>query len=303
MKSPTTVVSQDQTCTHEICLSPNTPGSFPVEADAISMESGSEDDRMNTTTLITAEDSSFEHWSNDVNPVTVNEVVAIDNATNMSIHSAQLNSVEADAGTSASTAVPEFRQGYSVTSPVCDESTALESPETTLPYMQPSDSNWWPLPQVSSFSTRSLMVLLLAFIDNLCVVGQSSKLWSTSCCFVSMATNLKAIVAIFCFLENNSGSTVMPLDDIFCHSSEDHCYIHEAEVILEAPNDLNSSFVSPVILQPFTSVLMNENTAHVPDSITIPGFMNSDYFQAHSVTSEMAIIENMNEEAFRDPHQ
>ncbi|KAL2566145.1 hypothetical protein AAZV13_19G146550 [Glycine max] len=91
--------------------------------------------------------------------ILVNEVVAIDNATNMSIHSAQLNSVEADAGTSASTAVPEFRQWYSVTSPVCDESTALESPETTLPYMQPSDSNWWPLPQVSSFSTRSLMVL------------------------------------------------------------------------------------------------------------------------------------------------
>ncbi|KAG4928307.1 hypothetical protein JHK82_053992 [Glycine max] len=260
MKSPTTVVSQDQTCTHEICLSPNTPVSFPVEADAISMESGSEDDRMNTTTLITAEDSSFEHWSNDVNPVTVNEVVAIDNATNMSIHSAQLNSVEADAGTSASTAVPEFRQWYSVTSPVCDESTALESPETTLPYMQPSDSNWWPLPQM-------------------------------------------AMSAIPSFPENNSGSTVMPLDDIFCHSSEDHCYIHEAEVILEAPNDLNSSFVSPVILQPFTSVLMNENTAHVPDSITTPGFMNSDYFQAHSVTSEMAIIENMNEEAFRDPHQ
>ncbi|KAL5135335.1 Helicase protein MOM1 [Glycine soja] len=298
MKSPTTVVSQDLSCTHEICLSPNTPGSFPVEGDAISMESGSEDDRVNAITLITAEDSSVDHGSNDVNPVTgslerqspirstditqsdgnvfedpqilVNEVVAIDNGMNMSTHSAQLDSVEADAGTSASTAVPEVRRWYSVMSPVCDESTALKFPETTLPYMQPSDSNLWPLPQM-------------------------------------------AMSAIPSFPENNAASTVMPLDDIFRHSGEDHRYIHEAEVILEAPKDLNSSFVSPVIPQPFTSVPMNENATHAPHGITIPGFMNSDYSEAHSVTSEvshlaytdpllgeMSIIENMNEEAFID---
>ena len=83
---------------------------------------------------------------------------------------------------------------------------------------------------------------------------------------------------------------------------------------LEAPKDLNSSFVSPVILQPFTSVPMNENATHAPDNITIPRFMNSDYSEAHSVTSEMShlaytdpllgemsIIENMNEDAFIDP--
>ncbi|KAG5055558.1 hypothetical protein JHK85_008068 [Glycine max] len=298
MKSPTTVVSQDLSCTHEICLSPNTPGSFPVEGDAISMESGSEDDRVNAITLITAEDSSVDHGSNDVNPVTgslerqspirstditqsdgnvfedpqilVNKVVAIDNGMNMSTHSAQLDSVEADAGTSASTAVPEVRRWYSVMSPVCDESTALKFPETTLPYMQPSDSNLWPLPQM-------------------------------------------AMSAIPSFPENNAASTVMPLDDIFRHSGEDHRYIHEAEVILEAPKDLNSSFVSPVIPQPFTSVPMNENATNSPHGITIPGFMNSDYSEAHSVTSEvshlaytdpllgeMSIIENMNEEAFID---
>ncbi|TKY62142.1 Helicase protein MOM1 [Spatholobus suberectus] len=321
MKSPTTVVSQDQTCTHKICLSPKTPGSFPVEADAISMESGSEDDRMNAMTLITAEDSSLDPWSHDVNPVTgslerqspvrstditqsdgkvsegpqilVNEVVAIDNAMNMSTHPVQLDSVETDAATCISTAVPEVRQWYSVMSPVCGESTAPEFAETTLPYMQPSHANLWSLPQM-------------------------------------------AMSAIPSFSEHRSANTVMPPDDIFYHSSEDHCYIDEAEVILEAPNDFvepaNSSFVSPVILQPFTSVLVNENTTHVPDSITIPGYVNSDYFQDHSVTSEMShlaypgpllgdmerienvneaftdrlliemeSIENVNEEAFTDP--
>jgi len=118
--------------------------------------------------------------------------------------------------------------------------------------------------------------------------------------------------------EHNSASTVTPLDDIFYHNREDHCYIHEAEVILEAPNDLvepvNSSFGSPVILQPFTSVAMNENMTHVPDSFTIPGYMNSGYFQHHHVASEishlayldslldeMERIENTNEEAFIDP--
>jgi len=120
------------------------------------------------------------------------------------------------------------------------------------------------------------------------------------------------------FPELNSGSAVTPLDDIFNHSREDHCHIHEAEVILEAPNDavepVNSSFGSPVILQPFTSVPMNENRTHVPDSFTIPGYMNSDYIQHHHVASEisdvayldslldeMDIIENTNEEAFIDP--
>ncbi|KAK7337677.1 hypothetical protein VNO77_18262 [Canavalia gladiata] len=35
-------------------------------------------------------------------------------------------------------------------------------------------------------------------------------------------------------LERNSASTVMPPDNFFYPSGEDHCYIHEAEVILEA---------------------------------------------------------------------
>ncbi|RDX85738.1 hypothetical protein CR513_33021, partial [Mucuna pruriens] len=284
MNSPTTVVSQDQTYTNEICLSPKTPCSFPVEEDAISLESGSEDGRINTMTLITAEDSYLEHWSNDVNPVTgslerpspvrstditqpdgkvpedpqtlVNEVVAIDNAVNICLVILHSLTVLRQ----MLTAVPEVRQWYSVMSPVCGESTALEFAETTLPYMQPSHANLWPLPQ---------------------------------------------------FSKPNSASTLMPLD-------EAHCYIHDAKVILEAPNNLvepvNSSFVSPVILQPFTSVPMNENTTHLHDSITIPGNMNSDYFQAHSVTSEVSYlaypnpllgemerIENRNEEeAFTD---
>lgn len=120
------------------------------------------------------------------------------------------------------------------------------------------------------------------------------------------------------FPEHNSASAVTPLDDIFNHTHEDHCYIHEAEVILEAPNNVvepvNSSFGSPVILQPFTSVPMDENMTHVPDSFTIPGYMNSDYIQHHHVASEisddvyldslldeMELIENRNEEAFIDP--
>ncbi|XP_020210797.1 chromodomain-helicase-DNA-binding protein 3 isoform X2 [Cajanus cajan] len=273
MKTPPTGVSQDQT--NEVCLSPKTPSSFPVEADAISMESCSEDDGMNSMTLIRAEYSSIEHWSNDVNPVTgsleikspvrstditqsdgivsedphflVNEDVATDNAMNTFTHPVQLDSVEIDAVTCVSAAVPEGRQSYSVMGPVSGESTAQ-----------------------------------------------------------------MAMSAIPSSPEHNAVSTDRPLDDIFYLSSEDNCYIHEAEVILEEP--VNSFFVSPVILQPFNGVLMNENTTHVPGRINIPGYMNSDNSQAYSVTPEMSHLaypdplpgemertENGNEEAFTDP--
>lgn len=95
-ESPTTVLSsRDMTCTekfhsspsaHEICFSQNTSGSLPLEADAISMESDAEDDRVNAMTSITAKVSflenqnkvpsfsSFPSSSNNphnVNPVTV----------------------------------------------------------------------------------------------------------------------------------------------------------------------------------------------------------------------------------------
>ncbi|XP_068473323.1 uncharacterized protein [Phaseolus vulgaris] len=302
MKSPTTGVSCDQTFTLGICSFPNTPTSFPVEAISLSLEFGSEDDIMESTPLIAAEDSALEHGGNDVNPLTdylekqspirstditqsdgkvcedpqvlMNELVAIENAMNMSTHSLQLDSVEANAVTSIGSAVPEARLWGSVMSPVCNESIGLKFAETTL-YTQPSDANLWPLPQIATSDIPSIP-------------------------------------------EHNSASTVTPLDDIFYHNREDHCYIHEAEVILEAPNDLvepvNSSFGSPVILQPFTSVAMNENMTHVPDSFTIPGYMNSGYFQHHHVASEishlayldslldeMERIENTNEEAFIDP--
>ncbi|XP_052728672.1 uncharacterized protein LOC108322436 isoform X2 [Vigna angularis] len=303
MKSPTTVVSCDQTSTYEICSFPKTPASFPVKAIALSSESGSENDVMESTPLITSEDSALEHGGNDVNPRTdylekqspirstditqsdgkvfedpqilVNELVAIENFMNMPIHSLQLDSDDANAVTSIGSAVPEARQWGSIMSPVCDESTGPKFAETTFPNTQPSDANLWSLP-------------LMAMSD------------------------------IPSFPEHNSASAVTPLDDIFNHSREDHCYIHEAEVILEAPNNtvepVNSSFGSPVILKPFTSVPMNENMTHVPDSFTIPGYMNSDSIQHHYVASEisddvyldslldeMEITENTNEEAFIDP--
>ncbi|XP_052728676.1 uncharacterized protein LOC108322436 isoform X6 [Vigna angularis] len=186
-----------------------------------------------------------------------------------------LDSDDANAVTSIGSAVPEARQWGSIMSPVCDESTGPKFAETTFPNTQPSDANLWSLP-------------LMAMSD------------------------------IPSFPEHNSASAVTPLDDIFNHSREDHCYIHEAEVILEAPNNtvepVNSSFGSPVILKPFTSVPMNENMTHVPDSFTIPGYMNSDSIQHHYVASEisddvyldslldeMEITENTNEEAFIDP--
>ncbi|XP_022634948.1 uncharacterized protein LOC106757728 isoform X6 [Vigna radiata var. radiata] len=302
-KTPTTVVSCDQTSTYEICSFAKTPASFPVKAIALSSELGSENDVMESTPLITSEDSALEHGGNDVNPHTdylekqspirstditqsdgkvcedpqilENELVAIENFMNMPTHSLQLDSVDANAVTSIGSAVPEARQWGSVLSPVCDESTGLKFAETTFPNIQPSDANLWSLP-------------LMAMSD------------------------------IPSFPEHNSASAVTPLDDIFNHTHEDHCYIHEAEVILEAPNNVvepvNSSFGSPVILQPFTSVPMDENMTHVPDSFTIPGYMNSDYIQHHHVASEisddvyldslldeMELIENRNEEAFIDP--
>ncbi|KAJ1376077.1 Helicase protein MOM1 [Sesbania bispinosa] len=126
-----------------------------------------------------------------------------------------------------------------------------------------------------------------------------------------------AMFSIPSFLEDNLPSTVIPLDDSFYHSGGDHCYIHEAEVILQEPFDpmepVNSSFVSPVTLQPSISVPqpIDENTTHFPHGITNPGYIDSDTFQAHSVTSEMPHfaysdplliemerIEKMNEEAF-----
>ncbi|KAL2345065.1 hypothetical protein Fmac_006350 [Flemingia macrophylla] len=302
MKCHPTVVSQDHT--NEICLSPKTPSSSPVEAVAISIESGSDDGETNSVTIITVEDSSDEHYSNDVNPVTgslerqspvrstnitqsngivsedlqilMDEEVANDNAMNTSTHPMQHDSVERDAVTCVSTHVPEGRQSDSVMTHVSGESTALEFAETTLPYMQPPHANLWPLPQM-------------------------------------------AISTIPSFPEHNLASTtVTPLDDIFYHISEDHCYIHEAEVILEEPNNLvepvNPSFISPVILQPFTSVFTNKNVTHVPDRINIPGYINSGNFQAHSVTPEMSHLaypdpllgemertESLNEEAFTDP--
>lgn len=217
-KTPTTVVSCDQTSTYEICSFAKTPASFPVKAIALSSELGSENDVMESTPLITSEDSALEHGGNDVNPHTdylekqspirstditqsdgkvcedpqilENELVAIENFMNMPTHSLQLDSVDANAVTSIGSAVPEARQWGSVLSPVCDESTGLKFAETTFPNIQPSDANLWSLPLVSSFCRGSPLVLFFKFLLIICVL-ETKQHGHFLCCLVSMTTNLK----------------------------------------------------------------------------------------------------------------
>lgn len=114
----------------------------------------------------------------------------------------------------------------------------------------------------------------------------SSERFTPATCIFQMTMS-----AIPSFLDDNSENTFMPLDKTFYHSGRDHCNIHEAEVLLQAPNDpvepVDSSFISPVTQQPYTSVPMHENTTHVPHSITNPGCANGDPFLAQSMTSEM----------------
>ncbi|KAK7337076.1 hypothetical protein VNO77_17635 [Canavalia gladiata] len=142
-KSPTTVASQDQTYAHEICLSQKTPSSLPMETDAIFMECSLERQSPVRGTEITKSDGEV---SKDPQ-ILVNELVSTDNIMSMSIHPVQLDGFKTDAVICVNTAVPEIRQWHSVMSPVCCESTTLEFSETTLPYMQPSHANLWPLPQ------------------------------------------------------------------------------------------------------------------------------------------------------------
>ncbi|KAE9585450.1 hypothetical protein Lal_00018220 [Lupinus albus] len=160
----------------------------------------------------------------------VNEVVAGDNY--MTIHPAQLDSVETDALTHDSIAVPDFRQSDNVLGPVCGQSTTSEFAETTLPFMQPSYANSSPLPQMTTSSIPS-------------------------------------------FLEDNSTSTIMPLEE---------------EVLLQALNDaaetVNSSLIPPVTQQPCPTEPLNENAIHVPHSISNPGYMNNRSYQAQYATSE-----------------
>lgn len=125
-----------------------------------------------------------------------------------------------------------------------------------------------------------------------------------------------SLSAIQSVLEDDLSGTVMPLYDFVYHSGRDHCNNHGDGVILQAPIDpaepVNSSFISPDTLQPSTYVPVNENATDDPHSISNPGYINNDNFQAHSVTSEMPHnaypdpllielerIEMMNEEAFK----
>ncbi|KAK7285039.1 hypothetical protein RJT34_19796 [Clitoria ternatea] len=341
-KPPSTVASQDQTCTLEICLSPMKVGCLPVETDAISKQSDMEDDRMNAMASMIAEISSLECQTVDVDPVTgslerqiplrsteitqsdgiafedpqilENELVAIDNAMNLSIHLVQVDCVTPDAVACTSTAVPEVKNWCSVTSPLHGESTTPEFTETTGPYMQSLHSNLCPVPQLqqrkqlswlTSFCSVGIAAYLKAILYfslgrffRLISSWYALKLFSsygftTAACIFQMAMS-----AIPSFLEHDSASPVMPLDNIFHISSEDHCYSQEAEVIWEAPNNLvepvDPPFVSPVILQPSSSVPVpiEENTTHVAHGLTNPGCMNSDSFQAHSVASEMSHVDH-----------
>ncbi|XP_047165267.1 uncharacterized protein LOC124834569 isoform X4 [Vigna umbellata] len=206
MKSPTTVVSCDQTSTYEICSFPKTPASFPVKAIALSSESGSENDVMESTPLITSEDSALEHGGNprtdylekqspirstditqsdgkvfEDSQILVNELVAIENFMNMPIHSLQLDSDDANAVTSIGSAVPEARQWGSIMGPVCDESTGPKFAETIFPNTQPSDANLWSLPLVSSFCRRSPLVLFFKFLLIICVLETKQQTVVISC--------------------------------------------------------------------------------------------------------------------------
>ena len=79
----------------------------------------------------------------------MNEVVAGgDNSIiNMSTHPVQLDSVEKNTVTS--------------NSPVRGESATSNIAETTLPFMQPSNANLRPMPQVGNFCSRKPFVAIL----------------------------------------------------------------------------------------------------------------------------------------------
>ncbi|XP_027349139.1 uncharacterized protein LOC113860822 [Abrus precatorius] len=254
-KSPT----QDQTYPHEIWLYQKTPHSMPVETDAISMECDSEDDRIHAMTSITAEVSSLEHWSNDVKPVT-------DSLGRQSLV--------------RSTQITDGKVSEELQSSVNEVVTIDKVMNMSTHPVQPDSAK---TDAVTSFSTVVPGVRKCYTVTSP-VCGESITLE-----FAETDLPMQPSHANLCPLPQItvSPSTVMPLDNVSYHTSEDHC-----NGLVEL---VNSSYVSPVILQPSTSVPMDENTMHVPHSITNPGYMNTDYFQALSVTSEMSHV------AYPDP--
>ncbi|OIW11291.1 hypothetical protein TanjilG_20440 [Lupinus angustifolius] len=350
-KSPTTVLSSHDmaytekfhsspSMAHENFLSQNTSCSLPLETDAMELESGEEDDRMNAMSSVAAEVSypenqnkipnssnnphnvshvtcSFERQisiksteiagfdgkdSEDLH-ILVNEVVAGDNSINMATHTAQLDSVETDALTCDITEqqnkVPNSSNNPHNVIPVTSSlgrqssirSTEIavsdfnvsEGPHIFVNELVAGDNSMNIHPaQLDSVETDALtcdstVVPDFRQSDNVLspVCGQSttSEFAETTLPFMqpsyanSSSSPLPQMTmpSIPSFLEDNSTSTVMRL---------------EAEVLLQALNDsaetVNPSFIPPVTQQPFPIEPLNENTRHVPHSISNAQYATSE---------------------------
>ncbi|CAL0326796.1 unnamed protein product [Lupinus luteus] len=357
-KSPTTVLSsQDMASTekfhsspsmaHETFLSQSTSCTLPLETDAMELESGEEDDRVNAMSSVAAEVSypknqnKIPNSSNNPHNVShvtcsferqisirsteiaefdgkvseglhifVNEVVAGDNSINMGTHPTRVDTVETDTLTcdipeqqnkvpnssnNPHNVIPvtsslERRSSIRSTEIAVSDFNVSEGPHIFVNEVVACDNSMNIHPaQLDSVETDALTcdstVPDSRQSDNVLspVCGQSttSEFAETTLPFMqpsyanSSPLPQMAMSSIPSFLEDNSTSTTMPL---------------EAEVLLQALNDsaetVNSSFIPPVTQRPSPLEPLNENTIHVPHSISNPGYMSNYCYQAQNVTSE-----------------
>ncbi|GAU20300.1 hypothetical protein TSUD_337810 [Trifolium subterraneum] len=289
-KSPTTVLfSQDQIYTenfhnepymaHESSTSQTIPGSLPGEADAISMESDA-DERINAVNSAAAEVSHLEHWNispnpsndfNNVNPVTVLE-----------------------------------RQSPIVGSDIMQSDIRVFEDPQTLNQVIDIDNSMnisTHLAQLHNVETDTVTCDRIAvpevrqwcsIVNPVCVESTTSEFAECPLPYRQLShANLmqlpQSLSASPSFMEDLS-RTVMPLDRVTNHN----CLRESVEILqgLCEPVELVNS--SPVILEPSSYAPGNENASHDPHNINNPGYMNSDPFQAHYLTSQMPYVADPN---------